>query len=386
MELFLTNPEIFVGSGALLLSLVLSLFFYKQKAKELPAPEPEPVPQSKPAKAAEPIKAEPLLKTEPVAEARVEVPQKAPAEKGLDWSSSKTLSEALINTEKGIWGRIRSLFVADDSNPEIELIEEILYTSDLGPKTVTSVMSSIEDMKSADRKNSDRVKATLRESLKNILLPTGQEGEAVPAEGPLVIMVVGVNGAGKTTSIGKLSAHYAHQGKKVMVVAGDTFRAAAVNQLKVWTERAGVSVFSPEGVSDPAAVAFDGLSRALSSGMDVVIVDTAGRLHTSAPLMEELKKMKRVMTKVVPAAPHQTVIVLDANSGQNAMVQAREFNEALSLTGVILTKLDGTAKGGVAFGIVHELKVPIRWIGIGEKLGDLRPFDSASFVDSILPP
>jgi fused signal recognition particle receptor len=201
---------------------------------------------------------------------------------------------------------------------------------------------------------------------------------------PAVWMIVGVNGAGKTTSIGKMAALLAHGGKKVLVAAGDTFRAAAGNQLKSWTERAEVEIFSPPGVTDPSAVAFDAIAKAKAQNYDVVIVDTAGRLHTQANLMEELKKMKRVMSKVIANAPHETLIVLDANSGQNALLQAKQFHEAIGLTGVVLTKMDGTAKGGVAVGLANELQIPIRLIGVGEKIGDLRPFSAKEFVDSIL--
>jgi fused signal recognition particle receptor len=201
---------------------------------------------------------------------------------------------------------------------------------------------------------------------------------------PTVWMVVGVNGVGKTTTIGKLAAHLAKNGKKVLVAAGDTFRAAAGNQLKAWTERAQVEIFWPQGVTDPSAVAFDAVSKAKAQAYDVVIIDTAGRLHTQVNLMEELKKVKRVIAKVIPDAPHEVLIVLDANSGQNALVQAREFHSSLGLTGVVLTKMDGTAKGGVAIGLSEELKVPIRLVGIGEKIGDLKAFSSKDFIDSIL--
>jgi fused signal recognition particle receptor len=196
-------------------------------------------------------------------------------------------------------------------------------------------------------------------------------------------MIVGVNGAGKTTSIGKLSSQMALQGKRVLVAAGDTFRAAAGGQLKAWTERAQVEIFSPEGVTDPSAVAFAAVTKGLKDNYDIVIIDTAGRLHTQANLMEELKKMKRVMGKVIPEAPHEVIIVLDANSGQNALMQAREYNNALSLTGAILTKMDGTAKGGVAVGLANELQIPIKFIGVGERIQDLRSFSSQEFVESI---
>lgn len=201
---------------------------------------------------------------------------------------------------------------------------------------------------------------------------------------PQIWMVVGVNGVGKTTTIGKLANKVAQQGLKVMVVAGDTFRAAADAQLKVWGERAQVEIFSPENVKDPSAVAFDACTSAKSKNMDVVIVDTAGRLHTQENLMEELKKMKRVMQKVIPEAPHETLIVLDANSGQNALIQTEKFHQALGLTGAVLTKLDGSAKGGVALGLAYEYRVPVKVIGVGETVEDLRSFHAKEFVDSIL--
>ena len=207
-------------------------------------------------------------------------------------------------------------------------------------------------------------------------------------------MILGVNGAGKTTTIGKLAAHLAQSGQKVLVAAGDTFRAAAGGQLKVWTDRAQqsvaqsepgqVEIFWPEQVTDPAAISFDAVSKAKAQNFNFVILDTAGRLHTQSNLMEELKKVKRVMTKVIPEAPHNTWIVLDANSGQNALNQAVEFNKALELSGVVLTKLDGTAKGGVAIGLVDSLNIPIKLIGIGEKIDDLRVFNYIEYIDSIL--
>lgn len=319
----------------------------------------------------------------PKPEPKVTVEASSPAAQNFE--PSRTVAEALKNTEQSFWGRLRGLFDSSAEMPDIDSIEEVLYTSDLGPKTVVKVLGSLEDLNRGDRNDSGKIKEKLREALGGIFSHL-QEKPQVDAAGMKVLMVVGVNGAGKTTSIGKLAAHAARSGKKVMVVAGDTFRAAAANQLRVWTERAGVEVFSPEGVTDPAAVTFDALTKALAQGFEFVIVDTAGRLHTSAPLMEELKKVKRIMSRVVPEAPHEVMIVLDANSGQNALIQAREFHEVLGLTGVVLTKLDGTAKGGVAFGIVDELQIPIRWIGIGEKLGDLKPFNATEFVDSILPP
>lgn len=202
---------------------------------------------------------------------------------------------------------------------------------------------------------------------------------------PAVLMVVGVNGAGKTTTIGKLSAKLAGKGKRVLVAAGDTFRAAAGEQLKTWTDRASVEIFDPENVTEPSAVAYQALELAKAKGFDVVIVDTAGRLHTQKNLMEELKKMKRVLAKIDATAPHETLLVLDANSGQNALIQAKEFHGALTVDGVVLTKLDGSAKGGVAVGISNEVGLPIKLIGVGEKIGDLRAFEPRGFVNSIVP-
>lgn len=305
---------------------------------------------------------------------------------------SVDLADALKKTEENLFGRIRSLFKSGDSNQHLDDIEEILYTSDLGPITVQRLMAALhEKLSRKERADYDTVRDTLKEEIKNIF--AGSHSSAPTSgilskinfatSGPTVLMIVGVNGAGKTTSIGKISAQLAAEGKKVLVAAGDTFRAAAGGQLKVWTDRAQVEIFSPEGVTDPSAVAFDAVAKGKAQNYDVVIVDTAGRLHTQANLMEEIKKMKRVMTKVIPEAPHETLIVLDANSGQNALMQAKEFHNALELTGAVLTKMDGTAKGGVAVGLAQELQIPIKLIGVGERIQDLRTFSAQEFVDSL---
>ncbi|WP_295905756.1 signal recognition particle-docking protein FtsY [uncultured Bdellovibrio sp.] len=322
----------------------------------------------------------------------IEIPDLAKEARHVVEETAVDLKEALKKTEENLFGRIRSLFKGDTNNKHLEEIEEILYTSDLGPMTVQRLMAALEDkLSKKERADYDTVRTALKEEIKNIF--AGSHSAApdqgilskiqFAAEGPTVLMIVGVNGAGKTTSIGKISAQLAGQGKKVLVAAGDTFRAAAGGQLKVWTDRAQVEIFSPEGVTDPSAVAFDAVAKGKAQGYDVVIVDTAGRLHTQANLMEEIKKMKRVMTKVIPEAPHETLIVLDANSGQNALMQAKEFHNALTLTGAILTKMDGTAKGGVAVGLAQELQIPIKLIGVGERIQDLRTFSSQEFVDSL---
>lgn len=302
------------------------------------------------------------------------------------------LREALKKTEENLFGRIRNLFKSESNNKHLDEIEEILYTSDLGPVTVQRLMGAIEDKLSRkDRGDYETVREALKGEIKDIFSSSQSAslGDGIlekikfAEQGPTVLMIVGVNGAGKTTSIGKISAQLAAQGKKVLVAAGDTFRAAAGGQLKVWTDRAHVEIFSPEGVTDPSAVAFDAVAKGKAQNYDVVIVDTAGRLHTQANLMEEIKKMKRVMAKVVPEAPHETLIVLDANSGQNALMQAKEFHNALTLTGAVLTKMDGTAKGGVAVGLAQELHIPIKLIGVGERIQDLRSFSAQEFVDSL---
>jgi fused signal recognition particle receptor len=293
------------------------------------------------------------------------------------------LKQALSKTEENIFGRIKSLFKSDGAASHLEEIEEVLYTSDLGPQTVQKLMGALEDLNRKEKADLDKVRDVLKQEMEQVFSKVPNNTLKMVHEGPTVLMIVGVNGAGKTTSIGKLSAQFAQQGKRVLVAAGDTFRAAAGGQLKVWTERAQVEIFSPEGVTDPSAVAFDAVSKAKSQNYDIVIIDTAGRLHTQANLMEELKKMKRVMTKVIPDAPHEVIIVLDANSGQNALIQAKEYNNALALTGAILTKMDGTAKGGVAVGLANELQIPIKFIGVGERIQDLRTFSSHEFVESI---
>lgn len=303
------------------------------------------------------------------------------------------LKLALGATRQNFFGRLKSIFSGSPhiSDDEREAIEEVLYTSDLGPRTVQRLMGSVDEALARPENGASSGLEGFRQVLRQEMLEIFSEVEEDPPTdqfesrmGTQFWMVVGVNGAGKTTTIGKMASQLAEGGKRVLVVAGDTFRAAADSQLKVWSQRARVEIFSPPNVKDPSAVIFDGCQMALAQNFDVVLVDTAGRLHTQANLMEELKKMKRVMQKVVPEGPHEVLLVLDANSGQNALVQAKAFHEALDVTGVILTKLDGTAKGGVALGLAAELHLPIHFIGVGEGVKDLRPFQAQDFVDSIL--
>ena len=298
-----------------------------------------------------------------------------------------TLHSALKKTEENFFGRIRKAFTNTDKKTVLDQVEEILYTSDLGPTTVQKLLSVVEnELSGTEMAKIDSVKAALRNQMLEILQPVHTSDQLFKRaiSGPTVLMVVGVNGAGKTTSIGKISALLANQNFKVLVAAGDTFRAAAGGQLKTWTDRAKVEIYWPENTTDPSAVAFDALTKAKAQNFDFIILDTAGRLHTQSHLMEELKKVKRIMTKVIPEAPHETWIVLDANSGQNALMQAKEFNQAIGLTGVVLTKMDGTAKGGVALGVVDQLSIPIKLVGIGEKIDHLKTFNYAEYVDAIL--
>ncbi|MCX7978688.1 MAG: signal recognition particle-docking protein FtsY [Bdellovibrionaceae bacterium] len=305
---------------------------------------------------------------------------------------SAPLQQILSKTEENIFGRIRGLF-SKNSPPHLEEIEEVLYTADLGPKAVQKLTTALEKTLSGQElRNLDQVREVLHSQIKDIFsslqvaaVENGGINLRWAHDGPTVFLIVGVNGAGKTTTIGKFAAMFASQGKKVLVAAGDTFRAAASEQLRTWTERASVEIFSPPGVSDPSAVAFDALQMARAKAYDLVLIDTAGRLHTQEHLMQELAKVRRVITKVIPEAPHETLVVLDANNGQNALVQARQFNEVVPLTGAILTKMDGTAKGGVAVGLAAELGLPVKFIGVGERISDLRPFSTEEFIRSICP-
>lgn len=269
----------------------------------------------------------------------------------------------------------------------LDELETRLITADVGVETTEHILTGLR--KQVERKelgDLDALLQALRRSLLGILAPSSIPLEIPAAGSPFAILVVGVNGAGKTTTIGKLARRFKQEGLKVMLAAGDTFRAAAVEQLVVWGERNQVPVITQAAGTDPAAVVFDGMQSARARGMDVLLADTAGRLHTQSNLMEELKKVKRVMGRVDSQAPHEVLLVLDAGQGQNALQQAKLFHEALGVTGVVLTKLDGTAKGGIVFAIADRLRLPIRYIGIGESAEDFAVFDAEAFVDDLLSP
>lgn len=327
----------------------------------------------------------------------VEKREKAPAlethEKALKESMSEPVGGALLEkslerTRSGFWSKLHNIFGDSLEQKEVyEKIEEVLYTSDLGPQVVTRLLDLFEGLHKDDRANIEELKkVVLQESLRIFSsAPSRQDLHSLNFKSkPCVILVVGVNGAGKTTTIGKLASKACGQGHRVLVAAGDTFRAAASEQLAAWAERAQVEVFAPDNVKDPGAVAFAAIEKAQKEGFDLVLVDTAGRLHTSQNLMEELKKVNRVIQKADSSAPHEVLLVLDASGGQNAIIQAEQFNNAVPVTGVVLTKLDGTAKGGMALGMVDKLKLPIVWLGVGEKTEDLVEFDPEVFAKALV--
>ena len=300
------------------------------------------------------------------------------------------LKEGLAKTRETLVAKVNRLIFAKGKIDDefLTQLEEILISSDVGVETAHRIIESIK-RKTKEKKyeSQEELNELVRSEITNALVKSSSNGvdpfEFPPHTKPYVIMVVGVNGVGKTTTIGKLAYNYKSAGKNVLIGAADTFRAAANEQLEVWAKRAGVEIIQQLQGSDPAAVAFDTVQAAKARGADVVIIDTAGRLHTKTNLMEELKKIKRVITKVSAEAPHEVILVLDATTGQNAIQQAKLFNESVGLTGLVITKLDGTAKGGVIFAVTNALKVPVRFIGVGEKIDDLQPFDAEKFVEAL---
>lgn len=292
----------------------------------------------------------------------------------------------LLRTKKQFTSRLANLFRGKKViDPELLTeLESILLTADLGLETTQQIMSHLTNQVSRKHLSDPQVlESTLKEYLTTILDNCAKPLEITEAATPFVILMIGVNGAGKTTTIGKLAKHYKQAGKKVMLAAGDTFRAAATEQLIAWGNTNDVPVISQHAGADSASVIFDALQAATARGFDILIADTAGRLHTQGHLMEELKKVKRVLQKINPAAPHEVMLVLDASIGQNALQQALIFNEALQVTGLTVTKLDGTAKGGILFAIANRLNLPIRYIGVGEGVDDLMPFNAENFVETL---
>ena len=280
---------------------------------------------------------------------------------------------------RAIAGRSR---VDDDT---LDAIEEALVESDMGVDTTLKVIDNLEERVDRDKYMSqDELRGMLRDEISK-LIPDTPSGPELKGH-PHIILVVGVNGVGKTTTIGKLARYWSKQGKKVLLGAADTFRAAAVDQLDIWAERAGVEIVKQQMGSDPAAVAYDTAKAAIARDADVVLIDTAGRLHNRVDLMNELTKIRNSVRKVVPDGPHEVLLVLDASTGQNAFAQAKEFARATDITGLVVTKLDGTAKGGVVVGVSDQFGIPVRYIGVGEKIDDIKPFDKESFVAALFNP
>lgn len=295
------------------------------------------------------------------------------------------LKKGLAKTRETFTNKIEKLIIgyADIDDDLLDELEETLIMSDVGVKTTEKLMADVrKGIKKKDINTPEDLKPFLAEKISEIL-STGSDETRIAAAGPTVLLVIGVNGVGKTTTIGKLAAYYKEQGKSVMLAAADTFRAAAIDQLQIWGDRTGVPVIRHEEGSDPAAVAFDAVKAARARGVDILIIDTAGRLHTKSNLMEELKKIHRVIRREIAEAPHETLLVLDATTGQNAISQADLFQKAAAITGIVLTKLDGTAKGGVIIGLKSELSLPVKWVGVGEGVDDLRPFIAKDFARAL---
>jgi len=295
------------------------------------------------------------------------------------------LKTGLAKSRQG-WGqRLEGLFTERSWNEAtLAELEEILLAADVGVKATQRLADAANLY--VRGQSAQELFSFLEREIVHILNETREKSTPAPpilSQSPWVILFLGVNGVGKTTTIGKLAAQYRGMGKKVLLVAGDTFRAAAVEQLEVWGKRAGAEVIKQQAGTDPSAVVFDGLRAARQRGADVVMIDTAGRLHTKVHLVEELKKIGRVIAREQPGAPHETLLVMDATTGQNGLQQARVFKEAMEITGIVLTKLDGTAKGGVVIGIQEELGIPVKYIGVGEDVEDLQPFDPARFVEAL---
>ncbi|MBI5570051.1 MAG: signal recognition particle-docking protein FtsY [Desulfomonile tiedjei] len=313
-------------------------------------------------------------------------PSEAPGEVPEDEQGLVKLQTGLEKTRSRFFQRLDEVFLGKREIDEATLgrLEEMLVTADIGVKTAYQLLEGLtERVKRREVDNPDALVRHLKTLMKEMLSRVEAPLRVGYGSEPFVVMVVGVNGSGKTTTIAKIAARHQEAGRKVLLAAADTFRAAAVEQMEVWAERIGCPVVKGKDRADPSAVAFEAVDRALKEDMELVLVDTAGRLHTRVPLVEELKKVHRTLGKKLPGAPHETLLVIDASMGQNAILQARKFNEAVPVTGIALTKLDGTAKGGVILGICNELEIPVRYVGVGEKKDDLRDFKASDFVEAL---
>ena len=363
------------------------------------APEPEVTgkprrerARPRPNQAAKKAKPEPAKAAKPAPRApEPEEEEEEGADRGeaavpTDAAATAAYKAGLAKTRGGFVAKLGKIFGRKKIDAAtLDELEETLFTADIGPRAADRIFQSVKGaLSKTELEDEAKIWARIKKTSRDILTVEAPPLEtALAAHKPFVLLVLGVNGVGKTTTIGKLAALWKAAGKKVILAAGDTFRAAATEQLEVWGERADAPVGKGKAGGDPSSVIFDAIKRGVDEGFDIVICDTAGRLHSNAGLMDELKKVRRVCEKAMPGAPHQTWMVLDSTTGQNAISQAKTFKADMEISGIVLTKLDGSSKGGVVLGICDELKVPIRFIGVGEKIEDLRPFDPASFVEAL---
>jgi fused signal recognition particle receptor len=352
-------------------------------------PRPERIRRKRPGEAEKPAEAPPPKREpgkRPEAEEAEEAEQAKEAEEAeevVDAEARDAYKAGLAKTRGGFVARLGKLFGKKKIDAQtVDELEEALFTADIGPRAAERIFQSVKSgLSKTELESADKIWSQIRKTSKAILAVDAPPVDM--SKRPFVLLVLGVNGVGKTTTIGKLADQWARDGKQVLLAAGDTFRAAATEQLEEWGKRANVPVVKGKPGGDPSSVIFDAIKRGVDEKLDIVICDTAGRLHSNAGLMDELKKVRRVMDKAMPGAPHEVWMVLDSTNGQNAISQAKTFKSDMEITGIVLTKLDGSSKGGVILGICDELKVPVRYVGVGEKIGDLRPFDPVAFVDAL---
>jgi fused signal recognition particle receptor len=354
-------------------------------ARERLGMEPEPE-AAKPRRERKRPKAHQVNKRDAAAKSRAKSPEPErddEPEPEVSAEAAAAFKEGLAKTRNGFVARIGKIFGKKQIDAEtLEELEQILFTADIGPRAADRIFQAVKTgLTKTELESADKIWSQIRRTSREIVAVAAKPVEV--AKTPFVLLVLGVNGVGKTTTIGKLAAKWKAEGKRVLLAAGDTFRAAATEQLEEWGKRADVPVVKGKPNGDPSSVIFDAIKRGVDEGFDIVICDTAGRLHSNSQLMDELKKVRRVADKAMAGAPHETWMVLDATTGQNAISQAKTFKAEMEITGIVLTKLDGSAKGGVVLGICDEMKVPVRYVGVGEKLGDLRPFDPAAFVEAL---